>query len=463
MIWFIIRYTIFGIFVALTIYFVWRKKYEHLLWLYFFTYPFQNCAAFIITTWNPYKVVALGMAFVMIFQPIKQQLPTELKRLFSYFIFILLASNIIGLFMPSPTAGLRGIIRFFLQDTTYLLGFVPILYMKWLPWDFGKRILKWYTAAIYTLIGIGFIHYVFLRAGIPFAPIMRDVGTSNLVAAAQFGDSLVYRIYGLCGEPKNMAFALVPFVLYTIAKMLIDRDFSTRTWITLLSSIFILINTYSSAAYIEFTIGVIVVAFIALNMINRKAKYLFVSALLLCCAIIYSYTLVAPGTPNDISHNQEGQSFFESFYERSFGRAQNEMEEGRNETMIFQDFLQSNNAIYYLFGYGLGQYPFHSDGLTFDGGIVPVQSGLVLNLVDFGLCGYLYFFFLLYFVLKLYIRSKNATDRTSLYFIIMGGAVLLGNMMYSFLGGSILIGMMPFVGIAYWIDYNNRNIEKSYD
>lgn len=462
MIWFVIRYTIFGIFVAFTIYFVWKKKYEHLLWLYFFTFPFQNCAAFIITSWNPYKVVAIGMTFVMLFQPIKQRLPSELKQLFSYFIFLLMVSNIVGLLMPSPIAGLRGVVRLFVQDITYVLGFIPILYMKWLPWDFGERVLKRYTAAICTLIGIGFIHYAFLRAGIPFAPIIRDVGTSNAVAATQFGDGIVFRIYGLCGEPKNMAFALVPFVLHIIAKILIDKDFKKRTWLILFSSIFILFNTYSSAAYIEFAIGIIAVVFFATDMINRKTKFLLISVFLLCCTLIYSYTLVAPDV-NAASQPKEQQTFFESFYERSFGRAQNELEEGRTETIIFQDFLQSNNLIYYLFGYGPGQYSFHSEELTFAGGYIPVQSGLVLNLVDFGLCGYLYFFFLLYFVLKLYMRSKGESDLTSLHFIIMGGAVLVGNMMYSMMGGSILIGMLPFIGIAYWIDYNNRNIEKSYD
>lgn len=461
MIWYAIRYTIFGVFVALTIYFVWKKKYEHLLWLYFFTFPFQNCAAYIITTWNPYKVVAIGMAFVMLFQPIKQRQPSELKLLFSYFVFLLLVSNIVGLLMPSPTAGLRGLVRLFVQDITYLLGFVPILYMKWLPWDFGKRVLKWYTVAICILIGIGFIHFAFLRAGIPFAPIMRDVGTSNLVAAAQFGESVVYRVYGLCGEPKNMAFALTPFVLYVIARMLIGKESSKRTWIILLLSVFMLINTYSSAAYIEFALGLIAVIFFALDMTNRKAKYLFVSVFLLCCALIYAYTLITP--TDSVSHPQEQQTFLDSFYERSFGRAQEELEEGRTETIITKDFLQSHNIIYYLFGYGPGQYSFHSENLTFAGGYVSVQSGLVLNLVDFGFCGYLYFLFLLFFVLKLYWRSKDNAERTSLYFIIMGGAVLLGNMMYSFLGGSILIGMMPFIGIAYWIDYNNREIRNTYD
>lgn len=458
MIWYVIRYAIFTIFTVLTIYFVWRKKYEHLLWLYFFTFPFQNCAVYAITSWNPYKVVAIGMAFVMVFHRIRQNLPSELKILTYCFSFLLLASNIVALCMPAPMAGIRGIIRLFIQDITYILGFIPILYMRWLPQDFGKRILKFYIMAICTLIGIGFIHYAFLQAGIPFAPIIRDVGVSNDVAATYFGDNVVFRIYGFCGEPKNMAFALVPFVLFIFAKILIGKEYVKYNFFILICALFILVNTYSSAAYIEFTIGIVVLIYISVELSVKRIKPLFVSSLMLCCVIVYAYILVVPNIDMDIARSHESQTFFESFYERSFGRAQNEMEAGRMETKIFRDYVHSNNIIYYLLGYGPGQYSFHGQNLTFTGGYIPLQSGLVLNLVDFGICGYIYFIYLLFFIFRLYLRNKYNTDRESLYFIIMGGAVLIGNMMYSMMGGSILIGMLPFIGIAYWIDYNRNKI-----
>ena len=49
MIWEIIRYGIFALFLCLTCFFVYRQKHEYLLWLYFFTFPFQNCAFYLIT------------------------------------------------------------------------------------------------------------------------------------------------------------------------------------------------------------------------------------------------------------------------------------------------------------------------------------------------------------------------------------------------------------------------------
>lgn len=458
MIWFIIRYTIFSIFVALTVYFVWKKKYEQLLWLYFFTFPFQNCAAYIITTWNPYKIVSLGMLFVIIFHRISRKLPAELRRLTYYFSFLLIAGNIIALFMPSSTAGLRGIIRLLVQNITYILGFVPIIYLKWLPRDFGKRVLKWYSAAICTLIGIGFIHYTFLKAGIPFAPIIRDVGMTNDVAATMFGSNVVNRIYGFCGEPKNMAFALVPFVLLILSKIFIGKEYNKRILFIGICALFILINTYSSAAYIEFFIGIVSVAYYALDRMNSKLKVLLISSSLLCCTLFYAHTLVELPNTEGADLKQE-KTFVENLYDRSFGRAHSEIEEGRLEVQIFKDYIQSGNIVYYLFGYGPGQYSFHSQNLTFARGYIPVQSGLVLNLVDFGFFGFVYFIYLLLFVLKLYKKNKNNHNNLTLYFIIMGSAVLIGNTMYSMMGGSILIGMLLFIGMAYWINFNNTQID----
>lgn len=455
MIWYIIRYSIFSIFVMLTMYFVWKKKYEYLLWLYFFTFPFQNCAAFFITSWNPYKVVAIGMAFVILFQPIKRQQPAELKRLSFYFFFLLLLGNVMALFMPSYTAGMRGLIRLLIQDVTYILGFIPILYMKWLPSDFANRVLKFYSASIIVLIMIGFVHYVFLRLGIPFAPIMRDVGTSNEVAATYFGDSVVFRIYGFCGEPKNMAFALVPFILLILSKIFIGKELSKNNFFILICSLFVLINTFSSAAYIEFTIGIIVVFYISFKLMERRIKSLVLVSLLICGIILGISSLMLSIEAAEETPSYKSQSFIESFYERSFGRAQSELEEGRLETRVLNDYIQKNNIFYYLFGYGPGQYSFHSRDLAFSDGYIPIQSGLVLNLVDFGILGYVYFIYLLHFVLKLYLKNRYKRDKESLYFIIVGGAVLIGNMMYSMMGGSILIGMLPFIGIAYWI-YNNK-------
>lgn len=122
-------------------------------------------------------------AFCILFHPANSRTSDVLKRIVAYFFIVLLLSNLFSLLMPPENVGTRTLIRLLVQDATYILGVVPLLFMNRLPRDFDQRVIKWYTYAICTLIGIGFVHYFFLKAGIPFAPIIRDVGTSNAVAA----------------------------------------------------------------------------------------------------------------------------------------------------------------------------------------------------------------------------------------------------------------------------------------
>lgn len=138
MIWEIIRYGIFALFLCLTCFFVYRQKHEYLLWLYFFTFPFQNCAFYLITTWNPYKVVAIGMLFCILFHPANSRTSDVLKRIVAYFFIMLLLSNLFSLLMPPENVGTRTLIRLLVQDATYILGVVPLLFMNRLPRDLIK-------------------------------------------------------------------------------------------------------------------------------------------------------------------------------------------------------------------------------------------------------------------------------------------------------------------------------------
>ena len=252
MIWILIRQFGFFAFVILTIWFVSQKKYEHLLWLYFFTFPFQNCAQYlIVTVWNPYKIVALGMAWVILFHHNARHYPPELTKLFRFFILMLVFSTLFSIAQPPQTSSYDNILmRLIVQDFTYLLGFVPLLFMKWLPLDFGERVWRWYTYAIIVLLIIGIIHFCFIQLGIPFSPIIRDFGITNESAGAMFGDNVIKRIYGFCGEPKNMAFAVTPFLICLLIHMISYKVFTKKALALVCITFFVFINTYSSAAYI---------------------------------------------------------------------------------------------------------------------------------------------------------------------------------------------------------------------
>lgn len=450
MIWYLIREIGFFLFLSLTTWGVIKNKFELLLWLYFFTFPFQNfCQYFAVTVWDPYKVVFLGMGCLMIKRPSERPTPPILRHLSYGLIILLIFSNLAGLLMPPKGMGFGTcFVRMLSQDMTYLLGLIPLYYMKWLPDNFGKKALKIYTIAIVCLITIGVIHYIFLMIGIPFSPIIRDFGMTNDVASFNFGDSLTYRIYGFCGEPKHMAFAITPFVLYMMLKIM-TRKTTALDWIVLGSALFILLHTYSSAAFIEFTCGIIIVLIFATKFNQNIRIFLWAISTVLLIFLLFNPDIVTA----DYSSIIDKGSFVDNLYERSFGRASDELEGERGEVIALRDWSESHNFAYYLVGYGPGLYSYHSD-LYFNGGLLPVQSGLVVNLLDFGLLGYVYFCHLLIWVYGIFKRIRIHTNFTALSFFIMGCAVLIGNTMYCMRGGAILIGMIPFMSISYWIMNN---------
>ena len=80
-----------------------------------------------------------------------------------------------------------------------------------------------------------------------------------------------------------------------------------------------------------------------------------------------------------------------------------------------------------------------------------MQSGVILNLVDFGVLGFLAVGYLLWLTLSVTSKAIRQRNKTAIYFIIIGGTTLLGNCGYSMMGGSILLGILPYLGIAYWL------------
>ena len=437
--WELIRYSIFITFPLLTFYFAIKRKYVALMGLYLFTFPFQNCSMYFLTAWNPYKIVSMGMLWVLMRNGGSVATRFEIKSLFDGFKLILIISSFWGLISVESE---RALLRLFMQDVTYLLGFVPLFFVKFLPNDGSSRMFTIYKYALATTLIIGFIHYTFIMVGIPFAPIFRDVGENNEIAQSTFGSAMVTRIYGFCGEPKNMAFYVAPFTLAMFSNVIAGTKNKYNS-LLLVGAAFILLNTYSSAAFIETVIGMAIVVFLLVKggiSIDRNKKSLLV--VMIVVAVVYIANCLNNGTENFVS----------SFYERSFGRAGAELEEGRMENRIIGQFWEESPLIW-ICGYGAGLYSFHSSGLMLTKGFNPVQSGLVLNLVDFGFMGYIYFLFLMGFLLKIFRRVKwklHIGKREPLYFFVAGLATLIGNTMYCMLGGNIITGMMPFMALAYW-------------
>jgi hypothetical protein len=439
MIWEYIRVAGFLAFVVLTLFFVVKRKYEALLWLYFFSFPFQNFAQYVlITTWNPYKIVSSGMLLLMLIEKRNPITPVAIKNLFFFFCIFLFASNSIALLFPPSSGGNLPVIRLLVQDFTYLLGFIPLFYLKYLPSGFIEKAYLKYCLAIETTIIIGIIHYLFIRLNIPFSPIMRDFGATNDEVVTTFGVKFVNRIYGFCGEPKNMAFALVPYIYISLLAFFFKKIRRNQTYhiFFLFLALFVLIQTYSSAAFIELIICI--PAFIYISIKNKLALRRFLPVFILTGVAVFIF----------ISIQNNSLPFFDAFYERTFERAGQELEDERQEVIVFNKFQNENNLMYRLFGYGIGQYSYHNN-MFFDKGIVPMQSGLVLHLVDFGYLGYLYILIFCIFSVNLLKKSQQLNQVYPILFWIGALATFIGDMMYSMIG-NLVTGPILFIALSYW-------------
>ena len=452
MIWFIIRYLIFTLFVFAGLYCTIKRKYHILVFLYFLSFPFQNCAAFAITTWNPYKVISVFMFTCLILYHKPRYQSLIINKYALTVISIVCISALLGLtYLPNRLSTI-GISRVIAQSFTYGLGIVPLLFMVFLSKKQLSRSLRYYEYSIYILIGLGLVHYTFLKAGIPFAPIIRDFGHTNYWAIAKFGGENVDRIYGLCGEPKNMALYVTPYVVWKIVQLCIEPSKWVKVSIALAVALFIFFHTYSSTAYIAFVIALplalVIVTRIRSNFIVNIGVYLFV------ISVLGTFWYINLGNTIKLPQSQ----FVRSFTERSFERAENELEDERTEVRVLRDF-QNAPIVEKITGYGPGMYVYHTPGLTFERGFNPMQSGIVLNLVDFGVLGIFALLFLLFIALSVIARAIKQRNLTAIYFMCIGGTTFLGNCGYSMMGGCILLGMLPFLGIAYWLTSDTLNAD----
>lgn len=77
-----------------------------------------------------------------------------------------------------------------------------------------------------------------------------------------------------------MAFALTPFVLFLITNFLYKKKLDLKAATILALGLFILLNTFSSAAFIEFAIGLIGVVILTLSRTNKLVAILTISTVL---------------------------------------------------------------------------------------------------------------------------------------------------------------------------------------
>lgn len=403
MIWFLLQKVGFYIFVGLTIYFVSKRQTLNLLKLYFWGMTFATCYQFAITIWFPTKVIVLGMMWCLMMygsEKRESEVTAIVRPLMSFFVIILILGDVLAFVIPGDYAQhISKFSRLFNTNYTYITSFALLFYGCMMPSGFVRKVYPSYCLAMEVAIAFGLLHYMCLKAGIEFMPILRQNGSVNLEALTEVGGRVVSRIYGVSGEPKSLGFLVCPYVLVLIVMFGQGHfRFDNKKYhlLVILIGIFVLINTYSSAAIMNFAIAVpLIFLFLPTGgLIRMIAPYA------ICLLIIWGGYSMVTATP--VQDNND-QNFIEALYDRSFGRAQNEMEGDRQERVILDYYFADPDILSKVVGYGPAQYTFHIPGQTIGSALIPVQSGLVLTLVDFGIIGigiYCWIFLILYQVLK---------------------------------------------------------------
>lgn len=454
MIWFLLQKIGFFVFLFFTIYFVCRRKYESLLTLYFWGLTFATCYYYAFTIWFPVKVVALGMILCLFFKRNKRSSPS-FKIILPFvlsFVLIVFFSDLVGLLSPGIYAThINRYIRMFNSNYTYITTILLLFYGLILRRGFVKHLFPSYCLAVEIAIAFGLIHFICLKLGIGFIPILRQDGSVNLEALAEMGGRIVPRIYGVSGEPKSLGFLICPYlfaslVMYRSGVYRINRLYHQ---ITLLLGTFVLINTYSSSALINFFL-----AFPLILILLPFPRISYKTATIIVLFVIASCLWILKSETNIYQHGiTNGDSYVTQLYDRTFGRAQTEMENDRQESVILEHFVTENSLVHILFGWGVSQYTFHVPGQTVGNSLIPVQSGLVLTIADFGLMGLLLLLFMGFVILKLLRLSRQANNIYALAFSAATLSAFIGSLMF----GSIVTCLI-YMMMALYAYYDEREL-----
>lgn len=456
MIWFILQEIGFYIFLLLTVYYVYKKEYETLMVLFFWGMVFAACYKFVYTIWFPTKLISLGM-LVCLFRDSNKRYSNVTAvawQMFSAFLLMFILSDVWGLLLPKEYAmHINALSRVVNQGYTYISAFIILFYGTLLEPGLVKRLYPKYCFAIEIAIVIGLIHFFCNKFGIPFMPILRQNGTVNDVSSvvAQFGNSIVGRIYGFSGEPKNFGFLVLPYVLISLLSY--NNGFIRKSKAYHISfgflGMFVLFNTFSSSALINFAL----VAPLILTFFSTR-RTMFGTVLLGIILFMASSLVMLKFTDYKTS---EDPNFIESFYERTFGRAEEELENGRQETRIFETYMQAD-AVTKSVGWGVSQYTFHVPGMTVGTALIPLQSGLVLTLADFGLVGILYLCALFYLIWSLIFKAKQEENHYALSFAIATLSSFVGSMTFGMMTGCFIYLMLALY--AYYDEMDYEEIEE---
>lgn len=447
MIWLLLQQIGFFIFVILTLYYVIKGNYINLLALYFAGFVFSACNYFFITIWTPDKIVSLGMAYCIIFHrnSYRNQIPSQLKNILIFLVILLCISSIIGFVsIPRYTYLINPKLRIILANFSYITTSIALIIGILLPIRFRDDFFKKYCRVMELAILTGLLHFICLTLGVEFMPINRAGLVENTIGSdviAEFGGSIITRIYGFAGEPKGLAFCVLPYLVISITMFLQNNFIKSKIYhlIFLCLGLFVLFQTYSSSALIN--IIILLPLIIILGGVKPSPTFMAVLFIGFILLLVYSTS-----SENGLS------GFFESLNQRTFERGQNELANDRQESVIMK-YYDEEGFFVKTFGWGLGQYTFNVPGQVFGNSIlIPVQSGLVLTIADFGVLGLALYLYLTFVVIGLVAKVKRFNSPITLSFAMASLSKLIESTMH----GNITTSFV-YLAIAYYMFiYENK-------
>lgn len=449
MIWSIIQQIGFFIFLFLTIYYVRKNNFANLLVLYFAGLAFAACCVYYITIWTPEKVACMGMAYCIIFKRkhYNTRMPKPLKNILWSLIFLLFISTVIGIAStPKYTYLISPIQRLILSNFSYISNSIILIYGILLPIDLKGKFFPKYCRVMELAILTGLLHLIFLSIGVEFMPIHRaglESDTMGNEVVAEFGGSIISRIYAFAGEPKGLAFCILPYIIISICMFLRNSFIKSKKYhlVFLALGLFILFQTYSSAAFINVIVLIPLILF--LGGIKPSPTLLGIIFIGVVFALIVGMT-----------SDRGFSTFADSINQRTFERGQTELANDRQETVIMNSFIEENGIVK-IFGWGLGQYTFNVPGQVWGNSIlIPVQSGIVLTLADFGFLGLILYLYVFFVILRLIRKSKAIGSPIILAFSMAA----LSKFFESTMHGNVTTPLMYLMVAYYMYIYEKRNI-----
>lgn len=431
---------VFIVFLALSIYFAFKKNYQALLALFVAGIGFGGFNLYYGTLWFPYKIVSVFIMLAVLINSKKNIFPKYFKRLIVlFFISVLIAQ----LFQPSADQSnlpffQKSSFRPFVQLFTYvsLAALIPFCLLTLKSENNYLTFIKRYFLIVELVMSFAVLQFIFQKLGMDFMPILRPNLTDSPTAEFSFQNTVILRLYGVTGEPKTLAAFLFPYS-FTSLYNFYNKNYNRNPHyhlIMLLLSFFVIINTFSSAVLISLAITLTLTSLI---WFSNKIK-IFVPLVILILTILYfnpGQVIITSG------YTTSSYSLYDLLAERTTGRLSSEF--NQRPEYIGINYLFIDRPYFSFTGIGMGMYPYY---VTSSGsyGIDPIDSNWVVFLMDFGLIG---IGLLLYELIKLLnLRNKKTYRQDKLFnFALIGlfAAYVLG------LGVGSYQYMMLFTGLTY--------------